>query len=795
MATAAQREAHTELEDDGVLFHASPHPTWVCDPATGAVLAVNAAALRNYGYGRAEFLAMRPSDLVAERVGDRVTHHRTKDGSVIEVKETANNVVVNGRVARLIVATDVTEERQRERALLESEKRLHDLVDATTAVIYVKALDGRYLLVNKRYEELTGFPRDQVVGRTDAELYPAPFAATMRANDLRVLDALEPLEFEDHGPEGSSPVTFLAYKFPLFDPDGVPYAIAGISTDITRRKRAEERLRRSEERFRFLAENAQDFIFRYRLKDRPGFDYVSPACVTITGYTADELYADPRLIFNLIEAMHVQMMRSEGRAGLHQAWDVEVQRKDGSRIWVEQRLSLITDSSGDITAVEGIARDVTGRKQAEHQLAHQALHDELTGLPNRRLLVDRIEQALARRTRDDEHVAVLLLDLDRFKLVNDSWGHSAGDRVLVAVSERLQQAVRGGDTVARFGGDEFVVVREGVGGEWDAMRFGERLVQAVTGELPINGEEVFLTASLGIAVGDSDDNAENLLRDADAAMYSAKERGRGRVELFDADARVRAADRLAAEAAMRRALEREEFVVLYQPIISLADGSVAGAEALVRWDVPGEKRISPTEFIPLAEETGLIVPLGQWVLEHACEQLCTWQDGGLELGTLSVNLSARQLSSGSFAASVNQAMRHNRLTPGRLSFEITESVLMDDVEFSIESLVGLKALGVHLAVDDFGTGYSSLAYLKRLPLDTLKIDRAFVDGLGTDPNDSAIVAAVVALAGALGLSVTAEGVETERQLKELRRLGCDYAQGYWFSKPISADDFERFIRG
>ncbi|MBV8162107.1 MAG: bifunctional diguanylate cyclase/phosphodiesterase, partial [Acidimicrobiia bacterium] len=374
-----------------------------------------------------------------------------------------------------------------------------------------------------------------------------------------------------------------------------------------------------------------------------------------------------------------------------------------------------------------------------------------------------------------------------------SWGHSAGDRVLVAVADRLCKAVRTGDTVARFGGDEFVVVREGVGGAWEAARFGERLVKAVAGKLPINGQEVFLTASLGISVGGSDDTAEALLRDADAAMYSAKEKGSGRVELFDADARVRAAGRLAAEAALRRAVERQEFVVLYQPIVSLVDDRVIGAEALVRWDVPGEARVSPTEFIPLAEETGLIVPLGQWVLDEACDQLRRWQDAGLDAGTLSVNLSARQLSAGSFAASVSDAIRRNRLRPGTVSFEITESVLMDDVELSIESLVGLKGLGVSLAVDDFGTGYSSLAYLKRLPLDTLKIDRAFVDGLGTDRNDSAIVAAVVAVARALGLSVTAEGVETDIQLEELRRLGCDRAQGYLFAKPLSAEDFARFI--
>ncbi|HEV3354797.1 MAG TPA: EAL domain-containing protein [Acidimicrobiales bacterium] len=789
----ARRTAQRQRDGDNAIFYAHPRPAWVCDPATGAVLAVNDAAVRAYGYDESEFLAMTLDDLVAERIGERVTHHRTKEGSLREVEVEASSVVVGGQVLRLVVATDVTRQRQRERLLLESEKRLRDLIDATTAVIYVKSIDGRYLLVNSRYEQLTGIRRDDVIGRTDAELWPAPFAADMRANDLRVLDALGPLEFEEHGPEGSPPVTFLAHKFPLFDPDGVPYAIAGISTDITQRKKAEERLRRSEERFRVLAENAQDFIFRYRLKDKPGFDYVSPACKAITGYAAEELYADPRLIFNLIEAMHVQMMRDEGRASLHQAWDVEVQRKDGSVIWVEQRLSLITGPSGEIDAIEGIARDVTARKDAEHQLAHQALHDSLTGLPNRRLLLDRVGQALARTERESSDVAVFLLDLDRFKLVNDSWGHSAGDRVLVAVAERLGRAVRPGDTVARFGGDEFVVVREGVDGAWEAARFGERLVKAVAGELPINGEEVFLTASLGIAVGGVNASAEAMLRDADAAMYSAKEKGRGRVELFDADARVRAAGRLSAEAALRRAVEREEFVVLYQPIISIADECVVGAEALVRWDVPGEQRVSPTEFIPLAEETGLIVPLGQWVLDHACDQLRQWHEAGLDPGTVSVNVSARQLSAGSFATSVNDAIRRNHLKPGSLSFEITETVLMEDIERAIEALVGLKALGVHVAVDDFGTGYSSLAYLKRLPLDTLKIDRAFVDGLGTDPNDSAIVTAVVGVARALGLAVTAEGVETDVQLAELRRLECDYAQGFRFSRPIPPDEFVSFI--
>jgi EAL domain-containing protein (putative c-di-GMP-specific phosphodiesterase class I) len=312
--------------------------------------------------------------------------------------------------------------------------------------------------------------------------------------------------------------------------------------------------------------------------------------------------------------------------------------------------------------------------------------------------------------------------------------------------------------------------------------------------LEIEGEDVFVRASLGVTIGEGGDSAEALLRDADAAMYTAKERGRGRVELFDAEVSGRAESRLVAEAALRRAVEREEFVVMYQPILSLPTGRVVGAEALVRWDVPGGERMSPTEFIPLAEETGLIVPLGQWVFDEACAQLGRWRDEGLAVETMSVNLSARQLASGSFAAGVSSAIERNDIRPSWLSFEITESVLMEDVEFSIESLVGLKALGVRLAVDDFGTGYSSLAYLKRLPLDSLKIDRAFVDGLGTAPNDSAIVAAVIAMAGALGLSVTAEGVETTQQLDELRRLECGYGQGYLFARPLSPADFAALLR-
>jgi diguanylate cyclase (GGDEF)-like protein len=424
------------------------------------------------------------------------------------------------------------------------------------------------------------------------------------------------------------------------------------------------------------------------------------------------------------------------------------------------------------------------RKRAEVALAHQALHDPLTGLPNRALFLDRLENALARAQRGSAGIGVLFLDLDRFKVVNDSLGHEAGDRLLLDVANRLRGVVRPGDTVARFGGDEFTILCE-VRGERDAVLIAERVAGAVEAPFTLDDTEAFLTTSLGIALtmGREDAGAEALIRDADAAMYRAKERGKSRYELFDSDMRSRAVDRLEVENALHRALDRGEFRVFYQPAVDLRTGEVIGVEALVRWQHPERGLVGPDQFIALTEETGLIVPLGSWVLREACRQWRRWEDSGTPTPRMSVNLSARQLGQPDLVDVVAEALQETGMDPGRLSLEITESTVLADTESALATLEALKRHGVRISLDDFGTGYSSLALLKRIPVDELKVDRSFVAGLGLDPQDSPIVSTVIGLAEALGLAAVAEGVETSAQAEELRRIGCLDAQGFYFARP------------
>jgi diguanylate cyclase (GGDEF)-like protein len=438
-----------------------------------------------------------------------------------------------------------------------------------------------------------------------------------------------------------------------------------------------------------------------------------------------------------------------------------------------------------------IMRDITELKMLQEQLAHQAFHDSLTNLPNRALFMDRLPQALARSERRGDFVAVLFLDLDDFKVINDSLGHKAGDQMLIEVGHRLLSSVRAGDSVARLGGDEFTILLEDMADISEATMVAERIAEQLRAPFHLEGHEVFVTTSIGIATSTLGHNTpEALLRNADIAMYEAKAKGKAIYKVFDQSMNSRAWERLQLEIDLRRAIESEEFKVYYQPVVRLDTGQIAEVEALVRWDHPQRNLVAPMEFIPFAEETGLILPIGHWVLDEACKQVKAWQtqyplDPPL---MLSVNLSARQFKHHHLVEDIASALNKSGLEPHCLKLEITETAALDGVESTIATLHELKDLGIQLAIDDFGTGYSALSYLKRYTVDTLKLDRSFIKGLGRDPEDTAIVRAILAFAEALNLNVTAEGIETSEQCAYLKALGCQYGQGFYFSKPIPPED-------
>jgi diguanylate cyclase (GGDEF)-like protein/PAS domain S-box-containing protein len=475
-------------------------------------------------------------------------------------------------------------------------------------------------------------------------------------------------------------------------------------------------------------------------------------------------------------------------AGRQHRLELRLRHADGRWRWMEAHAVNLLDDR----AVDGIVvhfHDISERRVAETELEHQALHDPLTGLPNRALVLDRLGRALARAHRTGLHTVVLFIDVDRFKVVNDSLGHAYGDDLLVAVAARLRAALRETDTVARLGGDEFVVLLEDLSHEGVALEVAEKILEAMRRPFHLAGRELFVTASIGLALSVSEsDTAESMVRDADAAMYVAKGRGRNRLEVFDDSIRVRVVHHLEVENDLHRALERGELQLLYQPAYELATNRIVGVEALLRWHHPKRGIVLPGEFIGVAEETGLIVDIGRWTIDEACRQIKAWREwGDTSLRTLWVNLSARQLAGNDMPSVVADALERHDLPPGVLGLELTESALIEEAEAAGSMLREIEALGVRLAIDDFGTGYSSLLYLQRYKVDVLKVDRSFVSGLGTNEDDTAITSAVINLGHNLGMQVSAEGVETPMQLERLRELGCDTACGFYLERPTTPE--------
>jgi diguanylate cyclase (GGDEF)-like protein/PAS domain S-box-containing protein len=681
------------------------------------------------------------------------------------------------------------------------EVAMRTLVDRLPAILYVAdaGVGGAWHYVSAGVSEILGFePQEWLAdaGLWARQVHPEDRERVFgREDDL--VEPGSPDEYRMLHRDGS--IVWIRDEAALVPEDGGEARWHGVMLDITDRKLAEAELERRAEQQAAVArlgERALEGIevaalIRHALDEAARIldvelggvielptDRSAGTCRATLGSTGAAVEAGgERAAARLVGQI-------EGCAG---RW---------GELWLATNRERAFDAS-DVDFVQALANilaDAMQQRGAEDDIRHQALHDPLTGLPNRVLFMDRLAHALSRA---DAEVAVVLLDIDNFKLVNDSLGHSAGDELLIQIAPRLQGALRPSDTIARFGGDEFVVLLEQVGDGRAATRVAERLVAALDVPFGLTGGEHFAKASIGIAIADgAESTPTSLVRDADAAMYEAKASRRGAFELFDREMRQRTVQRLSLENDLRRALERDELRLVYQPIVSLADGSIDSVEALLRWQHPSRGLVSPGEFVGIAEECGLIEPIGRWVLDTACAQAAAWsatRDAVRPLG-ISVNLSVRQLTQRDLEATVADALQRSSIDPASLGLEITESVLLEEPDGVGDTLTRVSRLGVRFVLDDFGTGYSSLAYLARLPIDGLKVDRSFVDELGRDERSTAITTAIVRMAHALSLQVTAEGVENELQARALSALGCELAQGYHFHRPLAPEGVSALLR-
>lgn len=697
-----------------------------------------------------------------------------------------------GRIVGVVgIAHDITRRIHRDAALRESEERHRRMVEASPDGIWVHR-GGITLYANPAMVRiLGGKAADELMGRTVYDFLDPADHAIVRERVMQAETGNRAAPAERRRLIGlTGQVVYTEVAVEPISWEGEP-AVQAVVRDVSARMRAEEALRESEERYALAAAGSNDGLWDWDLRTQEL--YYSPRWKQMIGVEVGAIGPSPDEWFGRIHPDDIDRVRREVAAHLngdtaHLETTFRIRQASGEWRWMLARGLGVRDASGRAYRLAGSMTDVSERKTAEAQLIHDALHDALTGLPNRALFNEELRLAIdRRRRRADYGFTVLFLDLDRFKVINDSLGHLAGDGMLREFATRIERSVRPGDRVARLGGDEFTVLLDDIDNVADATRIADRIQQELAEPFVVGGREVFTSASIGIALsatGYQDPDA--VLRDADLAMYRAKARGRARYEVFDLAMHASAVERLELETDLRRALEREEFHLVYQPVLASQDRHIVGFEALVRWQHPTRGLVDPVAFIAVAEETNHIVVLGRWVLREACRQLREWQDAfpGLPVA-MGVNVSGRQLLTAGLAEDVADALGTFGLSPARLNLEITENVLMEDTEAAVDIIGRLKALGVRILMDDFGTGYSSLSYLRRFALDALKIDREFVMHLEA-PENLELVRTILTLARNLGLETIAEGVETQQQYEQLRSLDCAYVQGFLFSQPVGA---------
>ncbi|MBC7861027.1 MAG: EAL domain-containing protein, partial [Burkholderiaceae bacterium] len=678
--------------------------------------------------------------------------------------------------------------------LSESRSQMETLINTLPDPVWLKDTDGVFLACNRAFEHMLGAPAAGIVGKTDHDFFPAEQADFFRQKDRESISTSGPKVNEEWltSAETGQPVLLETIKTALPGANGQPTGVLGIARDITQRKRAEDYLHLMSKVFSdsgeaILITDANNLILT-----------VNDKFTELTGYApAEAIGKNPGMLSagDTPREVYAQMWAELAR---HDFWQGELwdRRKNGEPYPKRLSISVVKDGDGRIINYIGSFEDITQRKAAEDNIRHLAYHDTLTDLPNRFSLHERMTQSIAFAQRFEQSLAVMLIDLDRFKAINDTLGHNVGDQLLIQVAKRLSGAVRESDIVARLGGDEFVVVLSGIDARADVVALAAALVNSIAAPYSIAGHELRTSPSVGICLYPQDaTEIGDLIKNADIAMYHAKAAGRGHYQFYTEKMQADVTQRVMVENELDQALAQGQFVLHYQPQIDLGTGRVAGVEALVRWQHPSRGMIYPGDFIALAEESGLIVPLGKWVLEQACQQLKRWRAAGLLDLYIAVNLSALQFQDQTLPELVRHALEQSGLPPHRLHLEITESMAMRNPEDNIVMLKALSRIGVKLALDDFGTGYSSLAYLKLFPIDVIKIDRSFVKDIETDENDAAICEMTMLLAQKLGMRVVAEGVETPAQLAFLTDIGCESIQGYLFSKPLPADQIPQYIAG